>query len=52
MQGSKGKLKVSFRIESRPLTPAQAEAGKKLFKRLIARAQTQIKQASSEDSSS
>ena len=34
--------KVSFRIESRPLTLVQLEAGKRLLKRLIARAQSNI----------
>ena len=31
---------VTFSIELRPATPTQLEAGKRLFKRLVARAQS------------
>jgi len=31
---------VKFQLASRKLSPAQAEAGKRLFKRLVARAQS------------
>jgi len=34
--------KVSLRIESRVSTPEQLEAGKKLFKRLLERAQSSL----------
>jgi len=34
------KPNVRFQLVSRKLTPAQAEAGKRLFKRLVARAQS------------
>jgi len=34
------KQAVTFQLVSRKLTPAQAEAGKRLFKRLVARAQS------------
>jgi hypothetical protein len=33
---------VTFQLESRKITPAQVEAGKRLFKRLIARAQSRV----------
>jgi hypothetical protein len=42
MQSRVDKPKVSFSIERRQLTPAQLEAGKRLFKSLIARAQSNI----------
>jgi len=32
---------VTFQLVSRKLTPAQADAGKRLFKRLITRVQSQ-----------
>jgi len=34
------KPKVRFQIVSRQLTPTQAEAGRRLFRRLVARAQS------------
>ena len=42
---------VKFNLVSRKLSPAQAEAGKRLFKRLVERAQSRINQAPSEESS-
>ncbi len=33
---------VTFSLEARPVTPAQLEAGKRLFSRLLAKAQTNI----------
>ena len=43
---------VKFQLVSRKLTPAQAEAGKRLIRRLVARAQAQVNQASPEETSS
>jgi hypothetical protein len=37
-------IKVTFTLEERPLTFAQKEAGKRLFSRLIARAQSQLRE--------
>jgi len=42
MESRIAKPEVTFRLESRPLTPEQLKAGKRLFKRLIARAQSTI----------
>ncbi len=38
-------VKVTFSLEERPLTFAQKEAGKRLFSRLIARAQAEMQSA-------
>jgi len=43
---------VTFRIEMQPSTSAQIEAGRRLFKKLVARAQLIIGEASSEETSS
>ncbi|MBA7569712.1 hypothetical protein ES708_11453 [subsurface metagenome] len=43
---------VTFQLVRRQSTPAQAEAGERLIKRLVARAQSRINQASSEETSS
>jgi len=43
---------VTFQLVSRKLSPAQAEAGKRLFKRLVTRAQSTIGETSSEETSS
>lgn len=40
--------KVTFSIESRKATPVQLEAGKRLFSRLLARAQSSIQNESKE----
>jgi len=42
MQSRIDQPKISFRVEIRPLSPAQQEAGKRLFKSLIAKAQSSI----------
>ena len=33
---------VNFSLALRPITPAQAEAGKRLFKKLVARVQSEV----------
>lgn len=43
---------VKFQLVSRKLTLAQAEAGKRLIKRLVARAQSIVGEASPEETSS
>ena len=42
------KPEVRFQLISRKLTPQQADAGKRLFKRLVARAQSSIQNESKE----
>ena len=44
MGSSTHQTKVTFSIEIRPATPEQKAAGKRLFSRLIARAQSDQKQ--------
>jgi len=39
---------VKFQLVSRKLSPAQAEAGKRLFKKIVARAQSSIQNESKE----
>ena len=39
---------VKFQLVSRKMTPAQADAGKRLFKKLVARAQSSIQNESKE----